>query len=176
MHFIDGGRGDHDATADGKIVDPGGPGVLSSFEATLDITKARVKLHKKTDKDQFEVNGSFELAAISDGIDILYEDVTVALGDFSETTFAEVWLNNLSVNANQTFSFSGNTFNNYLIAQYMNTLKDHERFDAIELQYIRKQTTRLPEQESSIETVNFQLSGIFIPYRGFEVQESGQGK
>lgn len=102
--------------------------------------------------------------------------LTRVLGDFSETTFAEVWLNNLSVNANQTFSFSGNTFNNYLIAQYMNTLKDHERFDAIELQYIRKQTTRLPEQETSIETVNFQLSGIFIPYRGIEKRESGQGK
>jgi len=91
--------------------------------------------------------------------------LTRVLGDFSETTLSEVWLNNLSINANQTFSFSGNTFNNYLIAEYMNTLKDHERFDAIELQYIRKQSTRIPEQDTSIDTVNFQLSGIYIPYR-----------
>ncbi len=102
--------------------------------------------------------------------------LTRVLGDFSETTLSEVWLNNLSVNANQTFSFTGNTFNNYLVAEYMNTLKDHERFDAIELQYIRKQSTRIPEQDTSIDTVNFQLSGIFIPYRLLEGQEALQGK
>ena len=102
--------------------------------------------------------------------------LTRVLGDFSETTLSEVWLNNLSVNANQTFNFSGNTFNNYLVAEYMNTLKDHDRFDAIELQYIRKQSTRIPEQDTSIDTVNFQLSGIFIPYRLLEGQETAQGK
>ncbi|MDX9799501.1 MAG: hypothetical protein RBT05_11670 [Bacteroidales bacterium] len=93
--------------------------------------------------------------------------LTRVLGDFSGTALPEVWLNNLSIDANQTFNFSANTFNNYLIAQYMNTLKDHERFDAIELQYIRKQSIRIPEQDRSIDidTVNFQLSGIFIPYR-----------
>lgn len=91
--------------------------------------------------------------------------LTRVLGDFSGTALPEVWLNNLSINANQTFSFSANTFNNYLVAKYMNTLKDHDRFDAIELQYIRKQSTRIPEQDRSIDTVNFQLSGVFIPYR-----------
>jgi len=93
--------------------------------------------------------------------------LTRVLGDFSGTALPEVWLNNLSIDANQTFNFSANTFNNYLIAQYMNTLKDHERFDAIELQYIRKQSIKIPEQDRSIDidTVNFQLSGIFIPYR-----------
>lgn len=91
--------------------------------------------------------------------------LTRVLGDLSGTILPEVWLNNLSIDANQTFNFSANTFNNYLIAQYMNTLKDHERFDAIELQYIRKQSTKIPEQERSIDTVNFQLSGIFVPYR-----------
>jgi len=90
--------------------------------------------------------------------------LTRVLGDFSETTLTEVWLDNLSVNANQTFSFSANTFNNYLIAQYMNTLKDHRGFDAIELQSIRKQSTSIPEYERNIDTVNFQLSGFFIPY------------
>jgi len=102
--------------------------------------------------------------------------LTRVLGDFSETTLSEVWLNNLSINANQTFSFSGNTFNNYLIAEYMNTLKDHERFDAIELQYIRKQSTRIPEQDTSIDTVNFQLSGIYIPYRLLEGKEETQAQ
>jgi|GEM_PF-1591154 len=102
--------------------------------------------------------------------------LTRVLGDFSETTLAEVWLNNLSISANQTFSFSANTFNNYLIAQYMNTLKDHERFDAIELQYIRKQTTRIPEQDRSIDTVNFQLSGVFIPFRLLDERENVPAK
>ena len=51
----------------------------------IGIDKARVKLHRKTDKDQFEVKGSLDLAATSDGIDILNEDVTVTLGEFSET-------------------------------------------------------------------------------------------
>jgi type IV pilus assembly protein PilN len=102
--------------------------------------------------------------------------MTRVLGDFSETTLTEVWLNNLSINANQTFSFDGNTFNNYLVAEYMNTLKDHESFDAIELKNIRKQSTKISEQDTSIDTVNFQLSGIYIPYRLLEGQEAEQGK
>jgi Tfp pilus assembly protein PilN len=102
--------------------------------------------------------------------------LTRVLGDFSETALPEVWLANLSINANQTFNFSANTFNNYLIAQYMNTLKDHERFDAIELQYIRKQSTRIPEFDRSVDTVNFQLSGVFIPYRLPEGTRIVQGK
>ena len=109
-----------------------------------------------------------ELAQRVNIIENLIKDqsrLTRVLGDFNGATLPEVWLNNLNVDANQTFNFSANTFNNYLIAQYMNTLKDHERFDAIELQYIRKQSTRIPEQDRSIDTVNFQLSGIFIPYR-----------
>ncbi len=101
--------------------------------------------------------------------------LTRVLGDFSETILPEVWLNNLSINANQTFSFSANTFNNYLVAKYMNTLKEHERFDAIELQYIRKQSTRIPEYDRSIDTVNFQLSGVFIPYR-LEYESEARGK
>jgi type IV pilus assembly protein PilN len=102
--------------------------------------------------------------------------LTRVLGDFSETTLPEVWLSNLSINANQTFSFSANTFNNYLVAQYMNTLKDHERFDAIELQYIRKQSTKITEYDETVDTVNFQLSGVFTPYRMLEVPENVQGK
>jgi len=102
--------------------------------------------------------------------------LTRVLGDFSETTLPEVWLNNLSISPNQTFNLTANTFNNYLIAQYMNTLKDHRGFDAIELQYIRKQSTRIPEYDESIDTVNFQLSGFFIPYHFLEGQENVQAK
>lgn len=102
--------------------------------------------------------------------------LTRVLGDFSEATLTEVWLNNLNIDANQGFSLTANTFNNYLIAQYMNTLKDHPGFDAIELQYIRKQSTQIPEYEQNIETVNFQLLGFFIPYMQKENKESSLGK
>lgn len=91
--------------------------------------------------------------------------LTRVLGDFSGTTLPEVWLNNLNINANQTFDFSANTLNNYFVAQYMNTLADNERFNAIELKNIRKQSTRFPGEEETVDTVNFQLSGVYIPYR-----------
>jgi len=120
-----------------------------------------------------------ELAERVDVIENLIKNqsrLTRVLGDFSETALPEVWLANLSINANQTFSFSANTFNNYLVAQYMNTLKDHERLEAIELQYIRKQSTRIPESDRNVDTVNFQLSGVFIPYRMPEETRTVQGK
>ncbi len=109
-----------------------------------------------------------ELARRVDVIENLIKNqssLTRVLGDFSSTALPEVWLNNLNVSANQTFNFTANTFNNYLVAHYMNTLKDHERFDAIELQYINKQSTELPEQDRKVETVNFQLSGVFLPFQ-----------
>ena len=128
---------------------------LASIEKVIqevkDLEKEREELAKRVDIIENLIKNQSRLTRV--------------LGDFSGTILPEVWLNNLSIDANQTFNFSANTFNNYLIAQYMNTLKDHERFDAIELQYIRKQSTRIPEQDRSIDTVNFQLSGIFVPYR-----------
>lgn len=102
--------------------------------------------------------------------------LTRVLGDFSETTLDEVWLNNLSINVNQSFNLTANTFNNYLIARFMNTLKDHRGFDAIELQYIRKQSTRIPEFDRNIDIVNFQLTGFFIPYILTEGKGIVQGK
>lgn len=117
-----------------------------------------------------------ERVSVIEGLIKNQSRLTRVLGDFSETALPEVWLNNLSINANQTFNFAANTFNNYLVAQYMNTLTNHDRLDAIELQYIRKQSTRMPEQDRSIDTVNFQLSGIFIPYRLPEGQENVRAK
>jgi len=66
------------------LLEPGESKIIDGLDI-FDIKKARVKLHRKTDKDQFEVKGRFDLAAISGGIDIPSEDVTVSFGEFKET-------------------------------------------------------------------------------------------
>ena len=58
---------------------------------------------------------------------------------------------------------TANTYNNYLIAKYMVTLKDNPTFDNIELAYVRK--NKIKEEDKDVEIVNFKLSGIFIPKR-----------
>ncbi len=83
------------------------------------------------------------------------------LGEYSASLLDEVWFDNLSLSANQTFDFTANTFNNYLIAKYMVTLKDDPTFDNIELEYVRK--TTIKEEDTDVKIVNFSLSGIFIP-------------
>ena len=85
------------------------------------------------------------------------------LGEYSASLLDEVWVDNLSLSANQTFIFTANTFNNYLIAKYMVTLKDNPTFDNIDLGYVRK--SKVKEEETEVEIVNFGLSGIFIPKR-----------
>jgi hypothetical protein len=70
-------------------------------------------------------------------------------------------VSSLSLSANQTFDFSANTFNNYLIAKYMVALKDDPNFDNIELAYVRK--SKIKEADKEVEIVNFKMSGIFIP-------------
>jgi len=86
------------------------------------------------------------------------------LGEFSATIPDEVWwVDNLSLNANQTFDLTANTFNNYLIAKYMVALKNDPAFDNIELSYVRK--NKIKEDGKDLEIVNFKLSGIFIPKR-----------
>jgi len=83
------------------------------------------------------------------------------LGEFSASILDEVWIDNLSLSANQTFDFTANTFNNYLIAKYMVAMKNDETFDNIELGYVRK--SKIKEEDRDVEIVNFKLSGIFIP-------------
>lgn len=146
---------------------------VKNLEVQLAAIEKVIQEVKNLEKDKAELAQRVE---VIENLIRNQSHLTRVLGDFSETTLPEVWLNNMNINANQTFSFSGNTFNNYLIAQYMNTLKDHERFDAIELQYIRKQSTRIEEYDRSVDTVNFQLSGIFTPYRMPEGPENVQGK
>jgi len=85
------------------------------------------------------------------------------LGEYSASLLDEVWVNNLSLSANQTFNFTANTFNNYLIAKYMVILKDDPTFDNIDLGYVRK--SKVKEDDTEVEIVNFSLSGIFIPKR-----------
>ena len=85
------------------------------------------------------------------------------LGEYSASLLDEVWVDNLSLSANQTFDFTANTFNNYLIAKYMVTLKDNPTFDNIELGYVHK--SKIKEEDRDVEIVNFRLSGIFIPKR-----------
>ena len=134
---------------------------INSLESQLAIIEKGIEEVKNLERDREELASR---VAMIENLIKNQSSLTRVLGDFSATVLPEVWLNNLSVSANQTFNFTANTFNNYLIAHYMNTLKDHNRFDAIELQFINKQSTQIPEQDREIDTVNFQLSGIFIPY------------
>ena len=83
------------------------------------------------------------------------------LGEFSASILDEVWVDNLALNANQTFNFNANTFNNYLVAKYMVALKNDETFDNIELGYVRK--FKIKEEDKEVEIVSFTLSGIFMP-------------
>jgi len=85
------------------------------------------------------------------------------LGEYSASLMDEVWIDNLSLSANQTIDFTANTYNNYLIAKYMVALKDNPTFDNIELAYVRK--SKIKEEDTDVEIVNFKLSGIFIPKR-----------
>jgi Tfp pilus assembly protein PilN len=146
---------------------------VKNLEVQLAAIEKVIQEVKNLEKDKAELAQRVE---VIENLIRNQSRLTRVLGDFSETTLPEVWLSNLSINANQTFSFSANTFNNYLVAQYMNTLKDHERFDAIELQYIRKQNTKIPEYDQTVDTVNFQLSGVFTPYRMPEEPKTVQGK
>ncbi|MBC8499644.1 MAG: hypothetical protein H8D39_03850 [Candidatus Atribacteria bacterium] len=81
------------------------------------------------------------------------------LGEFSAVLLDEVWMDNLSLNTNQTFDFTANTLNNYLIAKCMVTLKNDPTFDNIELGYVRK--SKIIEENRDLEIVNFQLFGLF---------------
>jgi len=85
------------------------------------------------------------------------------LGEYSASLMDEVWIDNLSLSANQTFNFAATTYNNYLIAKYMVTLMDDPTFDNIELSSITK--SKIKEEDTDIEIVRFGLSGLFIPKR-----------
>ena len=85
------------------------------------------------------------------------------LGEFSAVLLDEVWVDNLSLNANQTFDITANTLNNYLIARCMVALKNDPTFDNIELGYVRK--SKIITEDGEEEIVNFKLFGLFNPKR-----------
>ena len=145
---------------------------VKSLEAQLAIIEKGIEEVKNLERDREELANR---VAMIESLIKNQSSLTRVLGDFSATALPEVWLSNLSVSANQTFNFTANTFNNYLIAHYMNTLKDHNRFDAIELKFINKQSMEIPEQDRKIDTVNFQLSGVFIPFQ-IDYGEKNEGK
>ena len=58
---------------------------ISTF-APDGFTPLLINIHEgEAEDDEFELEGFFELAETSDGIDVLNESVTVALGAFSQT-------------------------------------------------------------------------------------------
>ena len=91
------------------------------------------------------------------------------LGEYSASLMDEVWIDNLALSANQTFNFSAHTFNNYLIAKYMVTLMDDPTFDNIELASVQK--SKIKEEDTDVEIVNFALSGLFISKRLKQVKD-----
>jgi Tfp pilus assembly protein PilN len=119
-----------------------------------------IKEVKDLEKDKKMVEGRIE---VIEGLINNQAHLSRILGEYSASLMDEVWIDNLSLSANQTFDFTAHTFNNYLIAKYMVTLKDDPTFDNIELSYVRK--SKIKEEDRDVEIVSFRLSGLFIPKR-----------
>jgi len=119
---------------------------------------ARQRLNLEKDKKMIE-----ERIVVIQGLIDNQSRLSRILGEFSASILNEVWVDNFNSSANQTFDFTANTFNNYLIAKYMVALKNEPTFDNIELEYVKK--TTIKEEDVDVDIVNFKLSGIFIPKR-----------
>lgn len=133
---------------------------LKTMKAELAVLEKIMKEVKNLENDKKIVE---ERIQVIEGLINNQAHLSRILGEYSASLLDEVWIDNLSLSANQTFNFTANTFNNYLIAKYMITLKDDPTFQNIELAYVRKSKTK--EEDRDIEIVNFKLSGIFIPKR-----------
>jgi len=121
------------ATIDKVIVE------VSSLKKDKEIIEERVKVIEDLIANQFHLSRT--------------------LGEFSAALLDEVWVDNLSLNANQTFEVTGNTLNNYLIAKCMVALKNDPTFDNIELGYARK--SKIIEEDKDTDIVNFKIFGSF---------------
>lgn len=130
---------------------------LKIMKTELATIEKITKEVKNLEKDKKMIEG--RITAIQ-GLINNQSHLSRILGEFSAAIIDEVWINNLSLSANQTFDFTANTLNNYLIAKYMVSLKSDETFDNVELGYVRK--GKDIEEDRDIEIVSFQLSGIFI--------------
>ena len=133
---------------------------LKIMKSELASIEKVIKEVKNLEKDKKTIE---ERINIIQGLIDNQSHLSRILGEYSASLLDEVWLDNLSLSANQTFDFTANTFNNYLIAKYMVTLKDNPTFDNIELGYVSK--NKIKEEETEVEIVNFRLSGILIPKR-----------
>jgi len=133
---------------------------LTTMKAELAVLENIIKEVKDLEKDKKMVE---ERIQVIEGLIKNQAHLSRILGEYSASLLDEVWIDNLSLSANQTFSFTATTYNNYLIAKYMVTLKDDPTFDNIELGYVQK--GKIKEEDKDIESVNFTLSGLFIPKR-----------
>jgi len=130
---------------------------LKIMKTELAALEKVIKEVKDLEKDKKMV----ERIQVIEGLIKNQSHLSRILGEYSASLMDEVWIDNLSLSANQTFDFSAHTYNNYLIAKYMVTLKDDPTFDNIELAYVRK--SKIKEEDAEVEIVSFKLSGLFIP-------------
>jgi Tfp pilus assembly protein PilN len=133
---------------------------LKTMKTELASLEKIIKEVKDLEKDKKMVE---ERIQVIEGLINNQAHLSRILGEYSASLMDEVWIDNLSLSANQTFDFTANTYNNYLIAKYMVTLMDDSTFDNIELAYVRK--SNIKEEDADVEIVNFKLSGLFIPKR-----------
>jgi len=130
---------------------------LRAMKTELAVVEKIIKEVKNLEEDKKIIE---ERIKIIQGLINNQSHLSRILGEFSSSIIDDVWVDNLSLSANQTFDFTANTFNNYLIAKYMLVLKDDPIFDNIELSYVRK--SKIKEEDIEVDIVNFKLSGIFI--------------
>jgi len=133
---------------------------LRTMKTELASLEKIIKEVKDLEKDKKIVEDRIQ---VIEGLIKNQSHLSRILGEYSASLMDEVWIDNLSLSANQTFNFTANTFNNYLIAKYMVTLKDNPSFDNIELSSVTK--SKIKEEDTDVEIVRFGLSGIFIPKR-----------
>jgi len=133
---------------------------LKIMKTELAALEKIIKEVKNLEKDKKMVE---ERIQVIEGLIKNQTHLSRILGEYSASLLDEVWIDNLSLSANQTFDFSAHTYNNYLIAKYMVTLKDDPTFDNIELGFVRK--SKIKEEDTEVEIVSFRLSGLFIPKR-----------
>jgi len=131
---------------------------IKTMKTELAAIDKVIKEVKNLEKDKKVIEGRI---IVIQGLIDNQSHLSRILGEFSAAILDEVWIDNLSLSANQTFDFTANTLNNYLIAKYMVALKNDATFDNIELGYVRK--SKIKEEDRDVEIVNFKLSGIFIP-------------
>jgi Tfp pilus assembly protein PilN len=133
---------------------------LKMMKTELAALEKVIKEVKDLEKDKKIVESRIQ---VIEGLIKNQTHLSRILGEYSASLMDEVWIDNLSLSANQTIDFTANTYNNYLVAKYMVTLKDDPTFDNIELAYVKK--SKIKEEDEDIEIVNFKLSGLFIPKR-----------